>query len=108
MPLGNAGGISHGAGTRLSAQVPVYDSSSLSGQTYIKVAQLGAWSCSSIPFGPAPGEDEVIDELRLKAHSIGADGLTNVACDHQAPSGIRCASPTSCTATAIRLDRGSH
>ncbi|MGH7918095.1 MAG: hypothetical protein ACREQE_11545 [Candidatus Binataceae bacterium] len=107
VPLGTVGGIGQSTATGLSAQVPIYDPPSLSGKNYIKVAQLGAWSCSSIPFSPAPGKEDVINELRLKAQSMGADGLTNVACGHQSPSGIRCASPTSCTATAIRLDRGT-
>ncbi|MGH7932130.1 MAG: hypothetical protein ACREQN_03075 [Candidatus Binataceae bacterium] len=107
IPMGTVGGVNQATAQRLGQQIPTYGPSQLNGLSYIKVAQIGAWSCGSLPFGPAPRKAEVVTLLRLKAQSADANGITDVWCGNQATNATRgCAAPTSCTATAIKLERG--
>jgi hypothetical protein len=113
VPLGGAAGTQTSRGNQApvsnnsAVQLPIYSVGDLDQANYIKVARLGAWSCSALPFGPPPAASAVIAELKTKALQMGADGLTDVTCGHQGPAGTRCSSPTSCIATAIRFVHGN-
>jgi hypothetical protein len=103
MPLGTVSGIDPATQQQLSSAVPLYDSSQLPPNNFIKVGMVTAYGCDNAFLGGA-GRNEVIAKVRQQAQSMGANGITDLSCDHADPNGVqRCFSATACTATALKI-----
>lgn len=103
VPLGNVGGVDDATVERLKHDVPLYDSSQLSGDNYLKVGSISASECDKGLFGQ-PGRDVALMKLRQVAESMGANGITDVKCGHGATSEWGgCFSSTICSATALKV-----
>ena len=90
----------------LRSDVPVYRLADLSERTYRVVRPVTATSCSIKTWDPAPTRDDAIDQLRVKAGRLGANGIMNVTCER--PEGVSlamtCWASLTCHAAAILLD----
>ena len=103
LPLGQSGPIDSDTAARLAQQVPVYDTSKLNPDDYIKVGSISAFGCDNAFLG-GPGRGEIIAQLRQKAASMGANGLTDLSCGHGGTSEVGgCFSSTDCSATALKI-----
>lgn len=103
MPLGQAGTIEPDAQAKLAQQAPTYDTSRLDPNNYIRVGSLTASGCDNGFLG-GPGRAEIIAELREKALSMGANGLTDLSCRRGDTSEAHeCFSATNCSATALKV-----
>jgi hypothetical protein len=103
MPLGTASGIDPATQQQLSSAVPLYDSSQLPPNNFIKVGMLTAYGCDNAFLG-GPGRDDVIAKIRQQAQSMGANGITELSCDHADPNAAQgCFSATACSATALKI-----
>lgn len=103
VPLGTTGGIDAATEQQLSKDVPIYDPSKLSPDTYIRVGSLSASACDNGFLGGA-GQEEVIAMVRRKAQAMGANGLSDLSCGH-GPSNeaVGCFSSITCSATALKV-----
>ena len=90
----------------LRKDVPVYRPPDLSDKSYRVVKSVTAVSCAMKTFDPTPTPDNAIDQLRVKASRLGANGLMNVTCER--PEGVSlamtCWASVTCHAAAIVLD----
>jgi hypothetical protein len=90
----------------LRRDVPVYRLADLSERKYRVVRSVTATSCSIKTFDPAPTPEDAIDQLRVKAARLGANGIMNVTCER--PEGVSlamtCWASLTCHAAAILLD----
>ena len=90
----------------LRRDVPVYRLADLSEKNYRVVRPVTATSCSIKTWDPAPTPDDAIDQLRVKAARLGANGIMNVTCEP--PVGVSvamtCWASLTCHAAAILLD----
>jgi hypothetical protein len=90
----------------LRRDVPVYRLADLSEKNYRVVRPVTATSCSMKTFDPAPTPEDAIDQLRVKAARLGANGIMNVTCER--PEGVSlamtCWASLTCHAAAILLD----
>jgi hypothetical protein len=104
LPLGASGGdVDTAAQQELSAAVPVYESSRLTPGNFIKVGLLTASGCDNSFLG-GPGRDRVVAKIRQQAQSMGANGITDVSCDHAEPDTVKgCFSASACSATALKV-----
>jgi hypothetical protein len=103
LPLGTVGGIDPAEQQQLGKDVPLYDSSKLASGSYLNVGMITASGCDNTLIG-GPGRDEVVAKLRQQAKSMGANGITDLSCDHSDASGMHdCLSATSCSATALKI-----
>src|SRR5207245_5327123 len=103
MPLCTVSGIDPATRQQLSGAVPLYNSSQLPPNNFIKVGMVTAYGCDNSFLG-GPGRDEVIAQVRQKAESMGANGITDLSCDHTDPNGAQgCFSATACSATALKI-----
>ncbi|HJU27614.1 MAG TPA: hypothetical protein VJ718_00485 [Candidatus Binataceae bacterium] len=103
VPLAPSGAIDPAAESKLAQEAPTYDTSKLNPDTYISVGSLTATGCDNGFLG-GPGRDGVIAELRQKALAIGANGLTDVSCQHGRTSEAhQCFSSMDCSATALKV-----
>ena len=86
--------------------VSVYRLADLSEKNYRVVRSVTATSCSIKTWDPAPTPEDAIDQLRVKAARLGANGIMNVTCER--PEGVslamRCWASLTCHAAAILLD----
>ena len=89
----------------LRRDVPVYRLADLSEKNYRVVRPVTATSCSMKTFDPAPTPEDAIDQLRVKAARLGANGIMNVTCER--PEGVSlamtCWASLTCHAAAILL-----
>ena len=103
MPLGQSGKIDPDSAAKLALAVPVYDTSKLDPGDYIKVGSIDAFGCDNAFLG-GPGREDIIAQLRQKAASMGANGLTDLSCGHGGTSEVGgCFSSTNCSATALKV-----
>ena len=103
LPLGQTGKIDPDTAAKLAQRAPIYDESQLNPDSYIKVGSLTASECDNGFLG-GPGRDDIIAELREKALSMGANGLTDVSCGRGTTSEAHeCFSSTDCSATALKV-----
>jgi hypothetical protein len=103
IPLGTSGGIDPATAAQLSKDVPLYDSTKLTGNNYIKAGSLTAYGCDNGFLG-GPGRDAVVAMLRRQAQSMGANGLTDLSCGHGSTSEASgCFSSSTCSATALKI-----
>lgn len=103
IPLGNIGGIDDPAVDRLNHEVPLYDSSQLTGDNYLKVGSISASGCDN-GFLSHSARDALLAKPRQEAESIGANGITDLTCGHGATNELGgCFSSTICSATALRV-----
>jgi hypothetical protein len=104
LPLGNSGAMDPTAAAQLKASVPLYDAKQLSSiANYIKVGSITASACDNSFLG-GPGQEEVVDRLRLQAQKMGANGLSDLSCGHGSTAEFSgCFSSTSCDATALKV-----
>jgi len=90
----------------LRRDVPVYRVADLSEKNYRVVRPVTATSCSVKTWDPAPTRDDAIDQLRVKAARLGANGIMNVTCER--PEGVSlamtCWASLTCHGAAILLD----
>jgi hypothetical protein len=103
LPLGQSGAIDPDTAAKLAQRVPVYDTSKLNPDDYIKVGSITAFGCDNAFLG-GPGRADVVAQLRQKAASMGANGLTDLSCGHGGTSEVSgCFSSTDCSATALKV-----
>ena len=103
VPLGNVGGVDPAAQQQLTKEVPLYDSSKLVSGSYLKVGMITASGCDN-PLLGGSGREEVVAKLRQQAQGMGANGITELSCDHTDPSGLPgCFAAISCSATALKM-----
>lgn len=103
LPLGTTGGIDPAAAAQLSREVPLYDPTKLSPDSYIRVGSLSASSCDNAFLG-GPGQEAVVMMVRQKAQAMGANGITDLSCGHGASNeAAGCFSSTTCSATALKV-----
>jgi hypothetical protein len=90
----------------LRRDVPVYRLGDLSEKNYRVVRPVTATSCSIKTWDPAPTPEDAIDQLRVKAARLGANGIMNVMCER--PEGVSlamtCWASLTCHGAAILLD----
>ena len=90
----------------LRKDVPVYRLADLSEKNYRVVRPVTATSCSIKTWDPIPTPEDAIDQLRVKAARLGANGIMNVACER--PEGVsmamNCWASLTCHGAAILLD----
>jgi hypothetical protein len=106
VPLGDTGGVDTATANKLSHDVPLYDSSKLTGN-YLKVGSISASGCDNSFLG-GPGREMVLAKLREEAESMGANGITDLSCGHGSTSELGgCFSSTTCSATALKVVNGT-
>jgi uncharacterized protein YbjQ (UPF0145 family) len=90
----------------LRKDVPVYRLADLSQKSYRLVRSVTATSCSMKTWDPEPTPEDAIDQLRVKAARLGANGITNVTCERPegVSLGMTCWASLTCHAAAIVLD----
>jgi hypothetical protein len=104
IPLGNVGGVDQATANQLRTEIPLYDSTAISGQSYKSLGKLNAWSCDETLFGGGGDQVQLVAKLRQQAKSIGANALMDLNCGKGAgasPTG--CIASLTCDATAIKL-----
>jgi len=103
LPLGSPGVIDADTQQQLSNAVPLYDSSKMPPSNFLKVGMITAYGCDNAFLG-GPGRSEVIAKVRQQAQSMGANGITDLSCDHAEPNAVAgCFSATACSATALKI-----
>jgi hypothetical protein len=103
LPLGTNNDLDAAAQQQFSAAVPLYDSSQLAPGSFIKVGMITVSGCDNTFLG-GPGRDQVVAKVRQEAESMGANGITDLACDHAEPDTVKgCFSATACSATALKV-----
>jgi len=103
LPFGTVGGVPLEKVQQLNEQVRLYQPGELNGVEYLKVEKITAWSCDESLFGEnATNQDEVVAKIKEKAQSVGANGITNLACG-SGPAKAGCTSSMTCTATAVKV-----
>lgn len=71
-----------------TAQVKVYQPADLASLKYTTLGPLDASACKMMLWDDQPTEQGVTDQLRAKASTMRANGITNVACENG--TGVRC------------------
>jgi hypothetical protein len=105
LPLGTVGGVPSEEVKQLNKQVRLYQPGELNGVEYLKVETITAWSCDESLFGiDTTDQDQVVAKIKEKAQSVGANGITNLACEKGPPG---CTGSMKCTATAVKVASGS-
>jgi hypothetical protein len=103
LPLGTSGGIDNAEQQQLSHDIPLYDPSGLVSGSFINVGMITASGCDNALLG-GPGRDEVVAQVRQQARAMGANGITDLSCEHADTSGLKgCISATACSATALKV-----
>ena len=76
-------------------------------QTYKVIQQLEATSCMSKAWDPPATNEDAIDQLRLKASRLGANGIAQVFCDSKGvfDLGKNCWTSIKCRGTAIGVSQ---
>lgn len=87
----------------LKTETPIYDQTKLKGITYEVVQVIEATSCKHLPWASPPTEQEAIDQLRLTAHSLHANGIINMRCFGKAGVTNNCWGSITCNAVAIQV-----
>jgi hypothetical protein len=101
LPFGTAGGVPLEKVQQLNEQVRLYQPGELNGVEYLKVEKITAWSCDESLFGiDTADQDQVVAKIKEKAQSVGANGITNLACEKGPPG---CTGSMKCTATAVKV-----
>ncbi len=94
----------------LRNDIPVFTTSQLKGRSYQVLGQFQATSCYN-NFGlDAPAtKDKALDQVRLKADSVGADGLLGAYCGPMQGTSLatNCWYSYTCQAAAIRFERSA-
>ena len=102
IPLGTVGGVPSEKVQQLNEQVRLYQPGELSGVEYLKVQSITAWSCEESLFGGNTDQDQLVAKIKEKAQGLGANGITNLACQN-GPAKTGCTSSMTCTATAVKV-----
>jgi hypothetical protein len=101
LPFGTVGGVPLEKVQQLNEQVRLYQPGELNGVEYLKVETITAWSCDESLFGiNTTDRDDVVAKIKEKAQSVGANGITNLACEKGPPG---CTGSMKCTATAVKV-----
>jgi hypothetical protein len=90
------------ARTRVRSEVKQYTELPAS---YKVIQQLEATSCRSKLWDPPATNQDAIDQLRLKASRLGANGIAQVFCDSEGvfDLGKNCWSSVKCRGTAVEV-----
>jgi hypothetical protein len=100
--IGDVNAPDSAASEKLLKQVPTYDDAQLShADNYIRAGSIDAYMCFRA-LGHS-SDNEVIMQLRQKAHDMGANGITDVSCGRGPITGITCLASRACSATALRI-----
>ena len=102
LPLGTVGGVPLEKVQQLNEQVRLYQPGELNGVEYLKVESITAWSCEESLFGGDTDRDQLVAKIKEKAQGLGANGITNLACQN-GPAKTGCTSSMTCTATAVKV-----
>jgi hypothetical protein len=102
VPLGNSGGADPHAQQELNNAVPLYDSAHSPSNHFIRVGMITASGCDNRFLG-GPGRDQVIADLRQQAETMGANGITDLACEATEDRPKGCIWATACSATALKI-----
>lgn len=88
-----------------TAQVKVYQAADLASLKYTTLGPLDASACKMMLWDDQPTEQGVTDQLRAKASTMSANGITNVACENGTGGALLrdCWSRVACTAEAIKV-----
>ena len=90
----------------LRKDVPVYRLADVSDRKYSVVRSVTATSCAMKTWDPTPTPEDAIDQLRVKASRLGANGIMNVTCER--PEGVSlamtCWASLTCHGAAILLE----
>jgi hypothetical protein len=88
-----------------ASQVKVYQAGDLASLKYTSLGSMDASACKFALWDDPPTEEGVTDQLRTKASAMGANGITNVACESGTGSALLrdCWSRVACTGEAIRV-----
>jgi len=84
-------------------EIPIYDQTKLKGITYEVVQVIEATSCKHLPWASPATEQEATDQLRLKAHSLHANGIINMRCFGKTGVTNNCWESITCNAVAIQV-----
>ena len=70
------------------------------------LGQIKATSCKNKMWDDAATTGNAMEQLRIKAYRLGADGLVNVACDSLGTNlGTNCWASITCSGDAVRFRR---
>jgi S1-C subfamily serine protease len=92
----------------LRKDIPVFTTSQLSGRAYQVVGQFQATSCYNNFILDTPAtKDKALDQVRLKANNVGADGLLGALCGSMKGTSLatNCWYSYTCQAAAIRFEK---
>ena len=94
--------------SNLRKDIPIFTTPQLSGRTYQVLGQFQATSCfNNFIIDTPASKDKALDQVRLKANNVGADGLLSAQCGSMKGTSLstNCWYSYTCRATAIRFDQ---
>jgi hypothetical protein len=93
---------------RVEQQVKIYQRDALRQLKYTSLGQIDAISCQSRPWDPGASEDNATDQLRIKAQSLGANGLAHPKCEKSVWRDVvarNCWASVQCYAPALKVSQ---
>jgi hypothetical protein len=97
--------VSPETAARLDNEVRIYQPPELTSLKYTKLRAVESWSCMNLFTDPAPTQEDAVTQMKLKASSLGANGISDLYCSKQGTSlATNCWSSIVCEGTAISVD----
>lgn len=86
-------------------EVAIFNSSQLVGKDFTVLNIVEGISCKNKTWDPAATRSDAIFQARYWAKQMGADGITNLQCDHPrgTTTSYNCWESITCSAEAIKL-----
>lgn len=92
----------------LKKEIPILTTSQIKNRNYNIVGQFQATSCfNNFILDTPASEEKALDQVRLKANNVGANGLLNPYCQSMEGTSLakNCWYSYTCSATAIKFDQ---
>lgn len=91
---------------KLKSEIPTYDRKTLNGINYKVVLPLEATSCMKLIWDPPVSQEDVLNQLRMRARTLHANGIMDVSCGNKEGVSLvtNCWETISCNATAIQVN----
>jgi len=107
-PSDQVGRVDQENAARIEQQIKIYQPDALRQLKYTSLGQIDAISCQSRPWDPRASEDDATDQLRIKAQSLGANGLVHPKCEKSEWTDMlarNCWASIQCYAPALKVTR---
>ena len=102
--------IDPSSATSLREEVQIFTSKDLETTEYERLGRLSATSCMNKIWDPPANSEDATDQLRYKASTLGADGLTNLLCEAREGTNVakNCWNSVTCHGVAIAIGERSR